>query len=82
MANPAEGYEGYMVPTLFGPWATRLVQTADPRPGEGTTSPYAWMTAQRRLTTFWFRASACLSSKLRTSADGSSQARRIEPGRR
>jgi ubiquinone/menaquinone biosynthesis C-methylase UbiE len=34
MANPAEGYESYMVPTLFGPWATLLVQAADPRPGE------------------------------------------------
>ncbi|MGH7472108.1 MAG: class I SAM-dependent methyltransferase [Longimicrobiales bacterium] len=34
MTNPAEGYEGYMVPTLFGPWATNLIQAADPRPGE------------------------------------------------
>lgn len=34
MSNPAEGYESYMVPTLFGPWATILVQAADPRPGE------------------------------------------------
>jgi ubiquinone/menaquinone biosynthesis C-methylase UbiE len=34
MSNPAEGYENYMVPTLFGPWAARLVDAADPRPGE------------------------------------------------
>ena len=34
MANPAEGYESYMVPTLFAPCARILVQTADPKPGE------------------------------------------------
>jgi ubiquinone/menaquinone biosynthesis C-methylase UbiE len=34
MTNPAEGYESYMVPTLFGPWAMNLIQAADPRPGE------------------------------------------------
>jgi ubiquinone/menaquinone biosynthesis C-methylase UbiE len=34
MSNPAEGYESYMVPTLFGPWATRLIEAADPKPGE------------------------------------------------
>lgn len=34
MSNPAEGYESYMVPALFGPWAARLVQAADPKPGE------------------------------------------------
>ena len=34
MSNPAEGYEGYMVPTLFGPWATKLVEAANPQPGE------------------------------------------------
>jgi SAM-dependent methyltransferase len=34
MSNPAEGYESYMVPTLFGPWATRLIEAADPQPGE------------------------------------------------
>jgi len=34
MSNPAEGYEGYMVPTLFGPWATKLVQAAKLLPGE------------------------------------------------
>jgi ubiquinone/menaquinone biosynthesis C-methylase UbiE len=34
MTNPAEGYEGFMVPTLFRPWATRLSEAADPRPGE------------------------------------------------
>jgi ubiquinone/menaquinone biosynthesis C-methylase UbiE len=34
MSNPAEGYESYMVPTLFGPCATSLIEAADPRPGE------------------------------------------------
>jgi ubiquinone/menaquinone biosynthesis C-methylase UbiE len=34
MANPAEGYESYMVPTLFGPCARILIQAADPKPGE------------------------------------------------
>ena len=34
MANPAEGYESYMVPTLFAPCARILVQAADPKPGE------------------------------------------------
>jgi len=34
MANPAEGYESYMVPTLFGPCATILIQEADPKRGE------------------------------------------------
>jgi len=34
MANPAEGYESYMVPTLFGPCARILIQEADPKPGE------------------------------------------------
>jgi ubiquinone/menaquinone biosynthesis C-methylase UbiE len=34
MSNPAEGYESYMVPTLFGPWATNLIEAADPQPGE------------------------------------------------
>ena len=33
MTNPAEGYESYMVPALFRPWATKLIQAADPRPG-------------------------------------------------
>jgi ubiquinone/menaquinone biosynthesis C-methylase UbiE len=32
--NPAETYESYMVPTLFGPWARQLIQLAQPRPGE------------------------------------------------
>lgn len=32
--NPAETYEQYMVPALFGPWASRLIQLADPHPGE------------------------------------------------
>src|SRR4028119_303720 len=32
--NPAETYESYMVPTLFGPWADVLVRVAQPRPGE------------------------------------------------
>ncbi len=34
MSNPAETYESYMVPTFFGPWASHLIQSADPRPGE------------------------------------------------
>jgi ubiquinone/menaquinone biosynthesis C-methylase UbiE len=34
MSNPAETYENYMVPTLFAPWASRLVQAANPQPGE------------------------------------------------
>jgi SAM-dependent methyltransferase len=34
MSNPAEGYESYMVPALFGPWARRLVDTVPPRSGE------------------------------------------------
>jgi ubiquinone/menaquinone biosynthesis C-methylase UbiE len=34
MANPAEGYESYMVPTLFGPCARILIQEADPKSGE------------------------------------------------
>jgi ubiquinone/menaquinone biosynthesis C-methylase UbiE len=34
MSNPAEGYESYMVPTLFGPCARNLIDVADPRPGE------------------------------------------------
>jgi ubiquinone/menaquinone biosynthesis C-methylase UbiE len=34
MGNPAEGYESYMVPTLFGPWARILIQAADPKPSE------------------------------------------------
>lgn len=32
--NPAETYEHSMVPVLFEPWARRLVQVADPQPGE------------------------------------------------
>jgi len=34
MSNPAEGYECYMVPTLFGPCAANLIQVANPEPGE------------------------------------------------
>jgi hypothetical protein len=34
MANPAEGYESYMVPTLFGPCARILIQAVDPKSGE------------------------------------------------
>ena len=34
MANPAEGYESYMVPTLFGPCSRILIQEANPKPGE------------------------------------------------
>jgi ubiquinone/menaquinone biosynthesis C-methylase UbiE len=34
MSNPAETYENYMVPTLFAPWALRLIEAANPQPGE------------------------------------------------
>jgi len=34
MANPAQGYESYIVPTLFGPCARILVQAAEVKPGE------------------------------------------------
>src|SRR5262245_55965205 len=34
MSNPAEGYERFMVPPLFRPWARRLAEAAAPRPGE------------------------------------------------
>lgn len=34
MSNPAESYESYMVPTLFAPWASHLVQSANPQHGE------------------------------------------------
>ena len=34
MTNPAEGYESYMVPTLFAPWAARLIEAANPVSGE------------------------------------------------
>lgn len=34
MSNPAESYERFMVPTLFGPWASVLVRIANPAPGE------------------------------------------------
>src|SRR5262245_11365719 len=34
MSNPAVGYESYMVPTLFAPWAAHLVEAARPQPGE------------------------------------------------
>ncbi|MEX2207472.1 MAG: methyltransferase domain-containing protein [Myxococcota bacterium] len=32
MSNPAESYESYMVPALFGPWAERLVESVRPKP--------------------------------------------------
>jgi hypothetical protein len=31
MADPAEGYESYMVPTLFAPCARILIQAGDPK---------------------------------------------------
>ena len=34
MSNPAEGYESYMVPALFGPWARRLVDSVPLRPDD------------------------------------------------
>ena len=35
MDNPAETYESYMVPVLFAPSAERMIELANPRPGEG-----------------------------------------------
>ncbi|MGH7233070.1 MAG: class I SAM-dependent methyltransferase [Nitrospiraceae bacterium] len=34
MSNPAETYESYMVPALFRPWASRLIEYAKPQRGE------------------------------------------------
>lgn len=34
MSNPAETYEHVMVPALFRPWAVRLINLANPQPGE------------------------------------------------
>lgn len=34
MSSPAETYETYMVPALFAPWASHLVDLAEPRSGE------------------------------------------------
>ncbi len=34
MSNPAETYESYMVPVLFAPWASRLIQSAKIRPND------------------------------------------------
>jgi ubiquinone/menaquinone biosynthesis C-methylase UbiE len=34
MSYLAESYEHFMVPSLFAPWATYLVQRANPQPGE------------------------------------------------
>lgn len=34
MSYPAESYENFMVPGLFSPWSSHLIQSADPRPGE------------------------------------------------
>jgi ubiquinone/menaquinone biosynthesis C-methylase UbiE len=34
MSNPAESYESYMVPVLFGPWAEQLIQAAAAQRGE------------------------------------------------
>jgi ubiquinone/menaquinone biosynthesis C-methylase UbiE len=34
MSNPAETYESYMVPVLFAPWASRLLEAARARAGE------------------------------------------------
>ena len=34
MSTQAESYESYMVPALFAPWASQLVQRANPQPGE------------------------------------------------
>jgi ubiquinone/menaquinone biosynthesis C-methylase UbiE len=34
MSNPAEGYESFMVPALFRPWAENLIEAAAPARGE------------------------------------------------
>ena len=34
MSYLAESYENYMVPALFAPWSTYLIQRAEPQPGE------------------------------------------------
>ena len=34
MSSPAEGYERFMVPPLFRPWARRLLEAAAPQAGE------------------------------------------------
>jgi len=34
VSNPAEAYDSYMVPALFAPWASQLIQRANPQPGE------------------------------------------------
>jgi ubiquinone/menaquinone biosynthesis C-methylase UbiE len=34
MSYPAESYENLMVPGLFAPWSSHLIQIADPQPGE------------------------------------------------
>lgn len=34
MSYLAESYENYMVPSLFAPWASYLIERADPQPGE------------------------------------------------
>jgi len=34
LSYPAESYENYMVPALFGPWSSYLVQAANVQPGE------------------------------------------------
>jgi ubiquinone/menaquinone biosynthesis C-methylase UbiE len=34
MSNAAEGYESYMVPTLFAPWAEHLIEGADVKTGQ------------------------------------------------
>lgn len=34
MSYPAESYENLMVPGLFAPWASHLIQSANPQPGE------------------------------------------------
>lgn len=33
MDTPAATYERFMVPVLFGPWAARIVELAQPQPG-------------------------------------------------
>jgi SAM-dependent methyltransferase len=54
MTNPAEAYESHMVPVLFGPWASHLVEAAAPRAGDrvldiGCGTGVAAREAARRL---------------------------------
>ena len=48
--NAAELYEAVLVPTVFKPWGTDLVELADLRPGERVLDPAAlesWRDSRR-----------------------------------